>query len=96
MPKALAEGETDAPRLAALADPKLHATPEQLQDALCAAAGLSALHRQILGLFLTRLELIEHQIEILDRSWDKPSWPTRRLCCAWPRCPVTASIRPSR
>ena len=68
MLKALAEGERDASRLASLADPTLRATSEQLQDALYAAPTLSALHRQILGLFLTRLELIEHQIEVLDTS----------------------------
>ena len=68
MLKALAEGETDAAQLAAMADPKLRATPERLQDALHAAATLSALHRQILGLFLARLELIENQMKILDRS----------------------------
>ena len=68
MLKALAQGETDTARLAAMADPKLRATPEQLEDALHAAASLSALHRQILGLFLARLELIENQMEILDKS----------------------------
>jgi transposase len=64
----LAEGETDAARLAGLADPGLRATAEQLQDALHGAATLSPLHRQILGLFLARLALIEQQIEVLDRS----------------------------
>jgi transposase len=68
MLKALAEGETDAARLAAMAVPNLQATQERLQDALHAAATLSALHRQILGLFLARLELIENQMEILDKS----------------------------
>ena len=68
MLKALVKGETDAARLAAMADPKLRATPERLQDALHAAATLSALHRQILGLFLARLELIENQMEILNKS----------------------------
>jgi len=96
MLKALAEGERDAARLASLADPKLRATPEQLQDALYAAPTLSTLHRQILGLFLSRLELIEHQIEVLDKSVDKHCWLTRMPCCDWPKCPVTGSIRPSR
>ena len=48
MLQALAEGETDAAQLAAMADPKWRATPERLRDALHAAATLSALHRQIL------------------------------------------------
>ena len=68
---ALAGGETDAARLAAMADPNLRATPERLQDALHAAATLSALHRQILSLFLARLQLIENQMEILDTSIGK-------------------------
>ena len=68
---ALAEGETDAAQLAAMADPNLRATRERLQDALHAAATLSALHRQILSLFLARLQLIENQMEILDKSIGK-------------------------
>jgi transposase len=68
MLQALAEGETDAAQLAAMAEPNLRATPEQLRDALHAAATLSALHRQILRLFLKRLELIEEQIGALDKS----------------------------
>jgi transposase len=68
MLQALAKGETDAVRLAAMAEPKLRATPEQLQDALHAAAALSVLHRQILDLFLARLELIENQMDVLDKS----------------------------
>jgi transposase len=56
--QALSTGETDVTKLAALADPGLRATSEQLQDALSAAATLGALHRQVLGLFLERLALI--------------------------------------
>jgi transposase len=48
--------------------PGLHATPEQLCDALSATATLGATHRQILGLFLERLQLIEKQIATLDKS----------------------------
>jgi transposase len=51
-----------------MADPTLRATAEQLQDVLSAAPTLNALHRQILGLFLSRLGLIESQIEILNKS----------------------------
>jgi transposase len=68
MLRARADGETEPAKLAALAAPSLRATPEQLQDALREAATLSMLHREILGLFLARLELIESQIEILDRK----------------------------
>jgi transposase len=68
MLRALAAGETDPAKLAALADPTLRATSAQLQDALSAAATLSTLHREILGLFLARLDLIEGQIATLDRN----------------------------
>jgi hypothetical protein len=50
------------------ADPTLRASAEQLQDALSAAATLSPLHREILGLFLARLQLIESQMQILVKS----------------------------
>jgi transposase len=65
---ALAAGETDAAKLAALADRGMRATAEQLQDALSAAATLNPLHREILGLFLARLDLIESQIQILNTT----------------------------
>ena len=68
MLQALADGETDAAKLAGMADKALRATPEQLQDALCAAATLNTLHRQVLGLFLDRLKLIEKQTGTLDQS----------------------------
>src|SRR5437868_12348801 len=60
---ALAPRESAPAKLADLADSALRATPEQLPDALSEAATLSILQREILGLFLTRVELIESQIE---------------------------------
>jgi len=68
MLQGLADGQTDAAALAGLAEPELRATPEQLADALSAAATLSPLHRQILRLFLERLELIERQIATLHHT----------------------------
>ena len=68
MLQALAKGETDPAKLAAMADKAVRATPEQLQDALCAAATLHPLHRQILKLILERVELIDRQIAKLDHS----------------------------
>jgi transposase len=67
MLQALAEGETDSAKIAALATAGLKATQEQLQDALSAAATLSALQRQVLKLFLERLTLLDRQIETLDK-----------------------------
>ena len=64
--RALADGAADPAQLAALRDPGLRATEEQLQDALSAAAHGRSLHREILGLFLARLDLVEEQIETLD------------------------------
>jgi transposase len=66
--EALAQGETAPTVLAAMAEPELRATPEQLTDALSAAPIVSELHRQILRLFLDRLELIERQMEVLHRT----------------------------
>src|SRR6267378_3001792 len=41
---------------------------EQLPDALSEASRMGALHREILGLFLARLDLIEEQMQTLDRN----------------------------
>src|SRR3954462_8134637 len=49
--RALAEGETDARRLAELADGRLHVSKADLMDALSAAP--HAVHRQVLSLYLT-------------------------------------------
>jgi transposase len=64
----LAQGETNPAALAALADPSLRATREQLADALSGAATLSRMHREVLRMFLERLELMEQHREQLDRS----------------------------
>jgi transposase len=68
MLQALAKGNHHPAALAAMAEPELQATPAQLTDALQAAATLSPLHRQILGLFLERLQLIDVQIATLQQS----------------------------
>ena len=68
MLKALAEGESDPAALAAMADRGLHATPEQLRDALGASAHLSKVYRRLLKLALEELQLIETHIEQLDRE----------------------------
>ena len=68
MLRALAQGATDPAEIAALAVPGLQARPEQLADALQAATSLSPVRRQILGLFLERLALIDRQREALAQS----------------------------
>ena len=68
MLKALAEGETDPAALAALADYRLRATPEELRDALGACAQLNGVYRRLLKMELEELRLMEEQIEQLDRE----------------------------
>jgi transposase len=68
MLKALAEGETDPAALAALADCRLRATPEQLRDALGACQRLNGAFRRLLQMALDELQLIETHIEKLDRE----------------------------
>jgi transposase len=68
MLEALSSGESDPVKLATLAEGNLRARPEQLEDALQGAIYLSEPQRQILGLFLARLKLIEEQIEALNSS----------------------------
>jgi transposase len=68
MLQALAEGATDAAEISALAEPGLRATQEQLADALSAADTLIPLRRQILQLFLERLQLIDSQRDALAKS----------------------------
>jgi transposase len=68
MLKALAEGESDPAVLAALADRRLRATPEQLRDALGGCAQLHDVYRRLLKMALEDLQFMEDQIEKLDRE----------------------------
>jgi transposase len=58
--RAIATGETDPARLKELGDRRLHATDEELRDALDGQP--QPLHRKLLTLYLQRLDLIEAQI----------------------------------
>jgi transposase len=62
--RALAQGETDPARLAELGDKRLRASEAELEDALSGQPQL--LHRQLLSLYLARLDLIESQMASLD------------------------------
>jgi transposase len=62
--RALAQGETDPKKLAALGDDRLRCTEEQLIDAL--SGNSQPLHREMLGLQLERLQLIDQQIQKLN------------------------------
>jgi len=68
MLKAIGEGEKDPEVLAGMADRNLRATPAQLRDALGGCAHLSAVFRQLLKMSLEELQLVEKQIEQLDKA----------------------------
>jgi transposase len=68
MLRALAQGEANPAAVAALADPSLRATQEQLRDALAACAGLPAVYRRLLQMELERLQFMEEQMAQLERE----------------------------
>lgn len=68
MLQALAEGETDPAALAALAAPRLRATPEQLCDAFQACPTLHPVYRRLLKLTLEELRVIEDHLGQLDQQ----------------------------
>src|SRR5215471_19809588 len=68
MLQALADGTTDPGALAALADHRLRATPEQLRDALEACQELSPVYRRLLKMALEELQLLDKQISQLDQE----------------------------
>jgi transposase len=68
MLQALAEGETDPRRLAALADVRLRASAEQLRDSLGACAQLSSVYRRLLQMVLEELGLLERHMDQLGQE----------------------------
>ena len=68
MLRAVASGETDAATVAALGSPRLHATPDQLRDALGACTDLDPVYRRLLAMSLDELEVIETHIQQLDEE----------------------------
>jgi len=68
MLEAIAKGETDPTTLAALADQRLRATPEQLRDALGACTELNSVYRRLVKMALEELRLIDKQIGRLDQE----------------------------
>ena len=68
MLKAIAEGEANPAALAALADERLRATPEQLSDALSACRELNDVYRRLLQMALEECRLIDEQIGKLDQE----------------------------
>jgi transposase len=68
MMQAIADGETEPARLAALADRRLRATSEELRDALGASAALNPVYRKLIQMTLEELQLLEEQSLQLDRE----------------------------
>ena len=68
MLRALADGETDPAALATLGDRRLHASQEQLCDALGAATYLKSVYRRLVGMALDELELLERHMSQLDQE----------------------------
>ena len=65
---AVASGESDPTTVAALGSPRLHATPEQLRDALGACTNLNPVYRRLLAMTLAELEVIDAHIRQLDEE----------------------------
>ena len=68
MLKAIADGATNPPALAALANQRLRATPAQLCDALGACTELNPLYRRLLKMMLEELQMIEQQMGQLEQE----------------------------
>jgi transposase len=68
MLRAIANGASDPAAVAALGSARLHATPEQLRDALGAATDLHPLYRRLLTMTLTELEVIDAHLRQLDEE----------------------------
>jgi transposase len=68
MLRAIASGETDPSVVAALGSRRLHATPDQLRDALGACTDLHPVYRRLLTLTLDELDVIERHIQQLDEE----------------------------
>ena len=66
MLRAIANGETDPGAVVALGSQRLHATPDQLRDALGACTDLHPVYRRLLALMLDELDVIERHIHELD------------------------------
>ena len=68
MLNAVGDGETDPVAVAALADERLWATPEQLRDAFGACVDLHPVYRRLVKLTLDELRVIEDHLAQLDQQ----------------------------
>jgi transposase len=68
MLRAIANGETDPGAVVALGSRRLHATPDQLRDALGACTDLNPVYRRLIAMTLDELDVIETHIARLDEE----------------------------
>jgi transposase len=68
MLRAVAAGQADPATIAALGNPRLHATPDQLRDALSACIDLHPVYRRLLAMTLDELDVIDAHIRQLDEE----------------------------
>ena len=68
MLKAIAEGETDPAALAALADGRLRAKPEQIRDALGVCQELNPVYRRLIQMALEESASIDKRIDRLEQE----------------------------
>lgn len=68
MLRAVGSGVMDPTAVAALGSPRLHATPDQLRDALGACTELHPVYRRLLTLTLDELDALETQVRQLDEE----------------------------
>lgn len=76
--EAIIRGESNPARLAALAHPRVKATPAQLAEAL--EGRVTEHHRFLLQLHLGQYDALSHAIEALEAQIDKALEPFRRAC----------------
>ena len=92
----MATGETDPAAIAALGSARLHATAEQLCDALGAATDLHPVYRRLLAMTLAELEVIESHMQQLDEELAALLRVHQDAVQRLARCLVSVSIRRSR
>jgi len=68
MLRAVANGETDPATVAALGSSRLHATPDQLRDALGPCTDLHPVYRRLLAMTLDECDAIEAHLRHLDEE----------------------------
>jgi hypothetical protein len=96
MLRALADGETDPAALAALGDRRLHASQEQLCDALGAATDLKSTYRRLVGMALDEIAATRTPHEQTGSRDGGPAEFAPRCCSAacggtWSRSRVGSS-----